>query len=89
MLYPLIVLAVVSLDRKYVAPIICFAIGYALITFPLDYRNELIFRWPQALWISTKFYGLIVLYVLNAWLLLTAPRAASAPAHNSITVSTN
>ena len=89
MLYPLIVLAVASLDRKYVAPIICFAIGYALIAFPLDYRNELIFRWPQALWISTKFYGLIVLYALNAWLLLTAPRAASAPAHNSITVSTN
>ena len=89
MLYPLIVLAVACLDRKNVAPIVCFAIGYALIAFPLDYRNELIFHWPQALWISTKFYGLIVLYGLNAWLLLTAPRAASAPAHNSLAVSTN
>ena len=88
MLYPLIVLAVACLDRKHLAPIICFAIGYALIAFPLDYRNELIFHWPQALWISTKFYGLIILYGVNAWLLLTAPSGATAPARNLKTTST-
>lgn len=87
MLYPLIVLAVACLDRKHLAPIVLFAIGYALIAFPLDYRNEQVFRWPQALWISTKLYGLIILYALNAWLLLTATSVAIAPAHDLRTVS--
>ena len=87
MLYPLIVLAVACLDRKHLAPIVLFAIGYALIAFPLDYRNEQVFRWPQALWISTKLYGLIILYAVNAWLLLTATSAVIAPAHDLRTVS--
>ena len=88
MIYPLIVLAVACLDRKHLAPIVLFAIGYALIAFPLDYRAEQIFRWPQALWISTKLYGLIILYALNAWLLLTAPPGEVAPAPNSKTRAT-
>ena len=87
MLYPLIVLAVACLERKHLAPIIFFAIGYALIAFPLDYRSEQVFHWPQALWISTKLYGLIILYAVNAWLLLTAPSGVIAPAHNLRTVS--
>ena len=87
MLYPLVVLAVACLDRKHLGPIIFFAVGYALIAFPLDYRNAQVFQWPQALWISTKFYGLITLYAVNSWLLLTAPSSAPAPARNLRTVS--
>lgn len=79
-IYALVVLVAACLDRKHFAPIIVLAIGYALLAFPLDYRNEQLFRWPQAFWISTKFYGLLVLYALNAWLLLSAPAAAPAPA---------
>ena len=80
MIYPLVALAFACLDRRQLAPIILFAIGYALIAFTLDYRSDQLFRWPQALWISTKFYGLIILYAVNAWLLLTASHGASAPA---------
>ena len=72
MIYPLVALAFACLDRKQLAPVIIFAIGYALLAFALDYRSDQLFRWPQALWISTKFYGLIVLYSLNAWLLLSS-----------------
>jgi len=72
MIYPLVALAFACLDRKQLAPVIIFAIGYALLAFTLDYRSDQLFRWPQALWISTKFYGLIVLYSLNAWLLLSS-----------------
>ena len=87
MLYPLIVLAVVCLERRHLAPIIFFAIGYALLAFPLDYRNAQVFQWPQALWISTKFYGLIILYGVNSWLLHTAPFSAPAPPRDLRTVT--
>ena len=89
MIYPLVALAFACLDRKQLAPIILFAIGYALIAFTLDYRSDQLFRWPQALWISTKFYGLIILYAVNAWLLITAPHGASAPAVTPTGVSVN
>jgi alpha-1,2-mannosyltransferase len=80
LLYPLIALAFACLGRRHLATIALFAIGYALIAFPLDYRSAELFGWPQALWISTKFYGLIILYAVNAWLLLAAPHSASTPA---------
>jgi hypothetical protein len=79
LLYPLVVLAVACVDRKQIGPIVFLAIGYALIAFPLDYRNERVFQWPEALWVSTKFYGLVVLYAVNAWLLLRAPSGDSVP----------
>ncbi|MEW5718626.1 MAG: glycosyltransferase family 87 protein [Chloroflexota bacterium] len=78
-IYPLVVLALACLDRENLAPTVCFGIGYALIGFTLDYRNELLFQWPQALWLSTKFYGLAILYGVNAWLLLKPAHGVSAP----------
>jgi len=84
MIYPLIALAFACLGRKQLAPVIIFAIGYALLAFTLDYRSDQLFRWPQALWISTKFYGLIVLYSLNAWLLLTSAPDERLSSANSI-----
>ena len=82
-IYALVALAFACLDRKQLAPIMGFAVGYALIAFTLEYRNEQLFQWPQALWISTKFYGLLILYTVNAWLLLKPAHGVSAPAYTS------
>ena len=83
-IYPLVALALACLDRKKVAPTFWFGIGYLLIALTLEYRNEAIFQWPASLWISSKFYGLLILYAVNAWLLLTrvpsADQAVSSPA---------
>lgn len=70
-IYSLVALALACLDREKLAPTIWFGIGYLLIALTLDYRNEMIFAWPASLWVSTKFYGLLILYAVNAWLLLT------------------
>jgi hypothetical protein len=72
-LYPLVVLALVSLEQRSLLPILLFGIGYSLLAFPLDYRNQLLFQWPALLWISSKLYGLFILFGLNGWLLLRAP----------------
>ena len=79
MIYSLIALALACLEREEILPAIFFALGYALIAFTLDYRNEAIFQFPQSLWISTKFYGLLILYAVNAWLLIKPVQGVSAP----------
>ena len=71
MIYSLVALALAVLDRENLAPTIAFAVGFLLIGLTFDYRDASLFQWPQAFWISTKFYGLLVLFGLNAWLLLT------------------
>jgi len=89
LLYPLIALAFACLGRKHLAPIVLIAIGYALLAFPLDYRSVELIGWPQALWISTKFYGLIILYAVNAWLLLSARDNGSVAALTTTTTAGN
>lgn len=75
-IYPLVVIALACLDRENVAQTILFGVGYLLIALPLDYRNDMLFQWPASLWISTKLYGLLILYGVTAWLLsgLSAPK---------------
>jgi hypothetical protein len=73
MLYPLVTLAVVSLKQRSLVPIVLFGMGYSLLAFPLDYRNQMLFQWPALLWISTKLYGLLILYGLTGWLILRSP----------------
>jgi hypothetical protein len=89
LIYSLVALAMACLDRKQLAPTIFFAIGYALIAFTLEYRNDQLFQWPQAIWISTKFYGLIILYAVNVWLLLKPGHGVSTPEYNSTIASTD
>jgi alpha-1,2-mannosyltransferase len=69
-MYPLVAIALACLDRKNLAPAIVFVIGFSLIGLTFEYRSDALWHWPQALWISTKLYGLLILYGLTAWLLL-------------------
>lgn len=79
-IYSLVALALACLNREKLAPILWFGIGYLLIALTLDYRTDALFQFPQSLWISTKFYGLLILYAVNAWLLLTNDHGVSSPA---------
>jgi hypothetical protein len=81
-IYPLVALALACLDRAHLAPTLLFGLGYALLAFTLDYRNDALFQWHQAFWVSTKLYGLLILYGVNAWLLMRAAndQTADSPA---------
>jgi len=79
MLYSLLALALACLGRRGRGVIALFALGYALIAFPLDYRHEALFAWPASLWISSKTYGLLLLYGLTAGLLRDNRRSADRP----------
>ena len=72
LVYPFIALALACVRRQNIKATIVFCLGFALVAFPLGYREAVLFQWPQSLWISSTFYGLMILYGLNAWLIHTA-----------------
>ncbi|MBI5035086.1 MAG: DUF2029 domain-containing protein, partial [Chloroflexi bacterium] len=80
-IYSLVALALACLNREKLAPIFWFAVGYLLIALTLDYRTDTLFQFPQSLWISSKFYGLLILYGVNAWLLLHPQNENLSPAN--------
>lgn len=85
-MYSLVAIALAALAQKRLAPAVVFVIGFSLIGLTFEYRHDALWHWPQALWISTKLYGLVILYALTAWLLLKSipsaepPQRATAPA---------